>query len=393
VAADAPDRVELVVGAPAAGGACVARHEGRVVFVRHTLPGERVMAHVTGVGGGGRFWFADAVEVLSPATGRVSAPCPFSGPGGCGGCDYQHVDLAVQRRWKADIVAEQLRRLGGVEVAVDAAAVPGDDYGLGWRTRVRYAVDSKGGTGFRAHRSRRVVAVDRCRIATAAVQHAEADGVPVTAGRWDGCDEVVVVQHADGVLVQPQPGPPSPEVSEEAVGRRWLVAGDGFWQVHPGAAAALADLVVAHCTDSRAVWDLYSGVGLFAGALGAADDSRRIAAVEGDRRAAALARANLADLRGVRVWRSDVRRWLARPPGGRPDTVVLDPPRKGAGAEVMRLLDDSGAERMVYIACDPASLGRDTGPALRSGWRLEAVQALDIFPMTHHVETVALFRR
>jgi tRNA/tmRNA/rRNA uracil-C5-methylase (TrmA/RlmC/RlmD family) len=132
---------------------------------------------------------------------------------------------------------------------------------------------------------------------------------------------------------------------------------------------------------------------LFAGALGAADDSRRIAAVEGDRRAAALARANLADLRGVRVWRSDVRRWLARPPGGRPDTVVLDPPRKGAGAEVMRLLDDSGAERMVYIACDPASLGRDTGPALRSGWRLEAVQALDIFPMTHHVETVALFRR
>jgi len=238
-----------------------------------------------------------------------------------------------------------------------------------------------------------VVAVDRCRIATAAVQRAEADATPVTAGRWSGSSEVVVVDHADGVLVLPQPGPPAPDVAEEAIGRRWQVAGDGFWQVHPGAAQALADVVVAHCRESRTLWDLYAGVGLFAGALAAADDSRRIAAVEGDRRAAALARANLADLRSVRVWRSDVRRWLARPPGRPPDTVVLDPPRRGAGAEVMGLLDASGARQMVYVACDPASLGRDTGLALRSGWRLAAVQALDMFPMTHHVETVALFQR
>lgn len=393
-ATDPPDSpVELEIGAVANGGSCVARHDGRVVFVRHTLPGEVVLATVTGVGGGGRYWLADATTVLRTSPHRVQPPCPFSGPGGCGGCDYQHVALDEQRRWKAGVVAEQLLRLGGIDTDVPLDPVPGDAAGLQWRTRVRYAVAPDGRTGFRMHRSATVVPVEGCRIAAAAVQDAEVAGDRVSEHDWAGCDEVVVVSSADGVGVWQRPGPKPPEVRERAAGRDWSVAGDGFWQVHPGAADALADQVVQHCAGMAPVWDLYCGVGLFAGALAAAEPGRRIAAVEGDRRAVALARRNLAGLPGVRVHRRDVRAWTADPVGPTPEAVVLDPPRSGAGAQVVDRLTGSAASRLVYIACDPAALGRDAGRLREAGWRLNGVRALDIFPMTHHVEAVAVFDR
>ncbi len=370
----------------------MARHDGRVVFVRHTLPGERVVAQVTGVGGGGRYWFADAVAVLEAAEGRVAPPCPFSGAGGCGGCDYQHVEVPLQRRWKSDIVAEQLRRLGGTEAAVPVESVPGDAGGLSWRTRIRYGVDPHGRLGLRAHRSSTVVPLDRCRIADERIQAATMSGQPLTERRWEGTDEVVVVAGADEVVISPRPGPEPGDVLERAAGRRWRVAADGFWQVHPGAADALVGLVLQHCRGDS-VWDLYSGVGLLAGAMAAAREGRTVAAVEGDRRAAGLARRNLADLPGVAVHHRDVRRWVADPPGPQPDTVVLDPPRRGAGGRVLSHITATSAGRIVYIACDPASLGRDTGLLSGAGWRLVSVVGLDMFPMTHHTETVAAFER
>lgn len=384
--------VELEVTAVANGGACVARHDGRVVFVRHSLPGERVLAQITSSGGGGRFWFADAVDILEPAAERVTPPCQFAGPGGCGGCDYQHVSISEQRQWKSQIVAEQLQRLGGVEVAVPINSLPGSQDGLGWRTRVRYAVNQAGRAGLRQYRSDTVVQLDRCLIAVPSIQAARSDGEAVLDRDWPGSKEVTVVAASDGVRVLPQPGPRPPEVMEQAVGRSWAVAGDGFWQVHPAAAEALCEQVLAACEDAEVLWDLYCGVGLFAGAL-ADERERRITAVEGDRRAATLARRNLADLSKVRVVRRDVREWVAAPKGPQPDTVVLDPPRKGAGAAVLQPLQDSSAQRLVYIACEPAALGRDTKLLVEHGWELSDVVALDLFPMTHHVETVAVFDR
>jgi tRNA/tmRNA/rRNA uracil-C5-methylase (TrmA/RlmC/RlmD family) len=197
--------VEVDVGAVAHGGHCVARHEGRVVFVRHALPGERVRVRFTECRDGDRFWRADTVEVLEASPDRVEPPCPFAGPGRCGGCDWQHATPAAQRRLKADVVAEQMRRLAGLDVPVEVEAVdgPGVDVeaGLGWRTRVQFSVDD-GRLGFRRHRSHDVQPVTDCLIASPGVRELDLPGQ-----RWPGTAAVEVVAPAPGrerlVLVTP----------------------------------------------------------------------------------------------------------------------------------------------------------------------------------------------
>ena len=135
--------LELEVGAIAAGGGCVGRApDGRVVFVRHSLPGERVVARVTAATT--RYLRADAVEILTPSPDRVPPPCPHAGPGRCGGCDFQHVEPGAQRRLKAFRVTEQLARVAGIDRSVEVEPVEGDVGGLHWRSRVRVAVDGNG---------------------------------------------------------------------------------------------------------------------------------------------------------------------------------------------------------------------------------------------------------
>ncbi|HEV2361308.1 MAG TPA: TRAM domain-containing protein, partial [Acidimicrobiales bacterium] len=180
---EAPRILELTVGAIAAGGGCVGRaDDGRVVFVRHSLPGERVRAVVTGEAKS--YLRADALTVLDPSPDRVTPPCPHAGPGRCGGCDWQHVSSAAQRRLKADLISEQLRRIAGVSVVPEVEAV---DSGQGerWRTRVRFGVDESGRPGLRKHRSHEIELVDECLIATAEVEAAGVAGLD-----WPGCEEI-----------------------------------------------------------------------------------------------------------------------------------------------------------------------------------------------------------
>jgi tRNA/tmRNA/rRNA uracil-C5-methylase (TrmA/RlmC/RlmD family) len=406
-------RLRLEVGPVAHGGHCVARHGGQVVFVRHALPGEVVEAVVTGAGPKGRYLRADAVEVVEASPDRVAAPCAHAGPGLCGGCDFQHVRPAAQRELKAAVLREQLERLGGLSEidgvpladSVDVVAVDGDHDGLGWRTRVRYAVGADGRAGFHGHRSHEVHAIDSCPLTTA-----EVDAIGATGQSWEGTDSLEVVASSGGdrtVVVEPSRlGRRLPRevnvpglrgrgwVREVAAGREWRVAADGFWQVHPGAADALVQAVRTALAPrpGEHLLDLYSGVGLFAGAL-AADlgEHGRIDAVEASVRACADARRNLHDLPQVSIHAAPVERWLrsdAAPDEA--DLVVLDPPRSGAGAEVVEAVLNRAPRAVAYVACDPAALGRDLGHALRAGWRVGSVQGLDLFPMTHHLEAVAL---
>jgi len=196
--------IELEIGAVAHGGHFVARYEGRVVFVRHALPGERVRALVTEGAEGARFLRADAVEVITPSPDRVKAPCAHARPGGCGGCDFQHASLPAQRALKAAVVAEQLRRLGGVEVEVAVEAVPGEVDGLAWRTRVRFAVDAEGHPGLRRHRSHDVVRLDGCPIAHPLVLE-----TGVLGREWPGVSELqVAVSTSSGEQVALADGEP-----------------------------------------------------------------------------------------------------------------------------------------------------------------------------------------
>ncbi|HYH71722.1 MAG TPA: TRAM domain-containing protein [Nocardioides sp.] len=420
------DEVEVDVTAIAHGGHCIARHDGQVLFVRHTIPGERVLARVTETGAGERFVRADAVAVLGASPDRVTPPCPWAGPGLCGGCDLQHVALHRQRALKADVVREQMARLAHLEVEVEVEPVPGDDSGLDWRTRVEFAVDAEGRAGLRRHRSHDVVPIDHCRIAAPGI-----DLLRVTEGEWLGVEAVDAVAPSVGEpLAVVLPGQVVPVVQERvdatwtgSDGERQLLLGEfsvsarGFWQVHPGAARTFVEAVMAaaQARPGERALDLYAGVGLFASALAhAVGPQGQVLAVESDPQAADHARENLADRPNVAVLTTRVddalgvarpsRRGTAKQRGSRPrkpsrsalmptaaDVVVLDPPRTGAGRGVCAEIAAMRPRVVVYVACDPAALARDTAYLAELGYRLDGLRAFDAFPMTHHVECVARF--
>lgn len=349
----------------------MARHDGRVIFVRHALPGESVTVRVTDTSHK-RYWRADVVEVHRASTHRVSAPCAIAGK--CGGCDFQHVSWAEQRELKATVLAEQLSRLGGVEWSGEVAAVPGGN--LGWRTRMRYRTDATGRLGMRAHRSHQVVPLPEqgCLIAQ---RQLDRTGWPADVEVGVAADVVVV----DRRRIE------GPEViTESAAGRTWQVAADGFWQVHPAAADTLvtAVLEVLQPQPGERALDLYCGVGLFAGAL--AEHQVAVQGVDSHRGTIALARANVPTGKFLagRVEHMLERLWR------RADIVVLDPPRAGAGRRVVQAVASRQPRAIAYVACDPAALARDVKYFAALGYSLAQVRGFDLFPMTHHLEAVAL---
>ncbi|MET8161217.1 class I SAM-dependent RNA methyltransferase [Sphaerisporangium sp. NPDC005289] len=407
--------IELNVERVANGGWCVARHEGRVVFVRHALPGERVLAEVTEETT--RFLRADAVEILQASPDRVTPPCPFAGPGRCGGCDWQHATLEAQRRLKGEVVAEQLQRLAGIDMKVDVEEVPGAVRGLGWRTRVQFAVTPDGVPGLRRHRSHEIEPVDACLIA-----HKEVERVGVERADWRGAAAVEAIATSTGeraVVVTPKTHRTVavPELgadayvlvdegrgqaravrgrtalTERAGGRDFRVTGSGFWQVHPGVPGVLLEAVLEYAAVRPGDWalDLYCGVGLFAAALAeAAGPEGAVLGIESDARAVQDARHNLRDLPQARVERGRVEDTLDRLGVERADVVVVDPPRTGLGRDVVGRVAGLDAGRIVYVSCDPATLARDLSWFADHGYPAVDLRAFDAFPMTHHVETVVL---
>lgn len=397
--ADVGTVVELHVGPPAHGGHCVARAAGRVVFVRHALPGEVVRARLTEVGSARRFWRADAVEILEPSPDRVPSVWPAAGPGGVGGGELAHVALPAQRRWKAQVVAEVLGRIGRIQREVVVEEAPGDDArnGLGWRTRVVLTADARGRAGMHRYRSREVVRLASMPLASPAIA-----ALDLVDRRWPPGSRIEAVAPSTGgrvlVLVDGEPlRGDRRSVRERVVTAagtfEYKVVGSGFWQVHDQAPALLVDEVLraGAVGDGSHVLDLYAGAGLFTVPLAAVVGPQgRVDAVEGDERGVRAARRNVHDLRQVHVHHGDVADLLGTLPVREEEVVVLDPPRAGAGAEVTAAVLARRPARVVYVACDPAALARDLHVASPHGYRLTALRAIDLFPHTHHVECIAV---
>ncbi|MEW1552098.1 class I SAM-dependent RNA methyltransferase [Streptomyces tsukubensis] len=423
------EEYEVEVGPVAHGGHCIARTDaGRVLFVRHTLPGEKVIAKITEGDETSRFLRADAVRILAPAKDRVEAPCPFSGPGRCGGCDWQHVKPGAQRRFKGEVIAEQLQRLAGLtpeEAGWDGTVMPaeGDKLPAGqvpaWRTRVQYAIDTEGRAGLRRHRSHEVERIDHCMIAAPGV-----DELGVEKREWPGMASVEAIaatgSHDRQVVLTPRPGARLPLVEldrpvsvlrvdehdsgvhrvhgrafvrERADGRTYRVGNGGFWQVHPQAADTLVKAVMQGLMPRKGetALDLYCGVGLFAGAIAErVGEQGAVLGIESSKRAVEDARHNLDDLPRVRIEHGRVDRILPRTGITETDLIVLDPPRAGAGKQTVRHLAALAARRIAYVACDPAALARDLAYFSEEGYRVRTLRAFDLFPMTHHVECVAI---
>jgi len=405
------ESITIEVGNPVAGGQCIARFDGRVVFVRDALPDEHVVATVTGYGKGGAFLRADVSEVLVASPDRVTPPCPIASE--CGGCDWQHASLAAQRELKATVIVDALTRTGGItEIGSRSAAkaitvetVTGEtvtdqvattatvDDGLHWRTRMRYAIDSSGQVGLRAARSHRIIPASDCPLAVPALSAAipvqidnPSDQRPpralIAAHSNTGQTEQTLNEHDHSLL------------TERVHHREFQVELTGFWQVHPGAPTLLVDRVIELAAPDLGdhVLDLYSGVGLFAAFLGeAVGITGRVDAVEGDKAAIKLARTNTRDVVSVNHHCSSVDSWIAR--RGQPaNVVVLDPPRAGAGAKVVADIVRLAPRTVVYVACDPVALARDAKTFATLGYDLVELRAFDLFPMTKHVESIALFR-
>lgn len=397
------DRVEgavrLQLGAPAHGGHVVARHEGRVVFVRHGLPGEVVRARFSDSGEESRFWRADVVEVIEASPDRVPSRWPEAGPGGVGGGELAHVALGAQRAWKEAVITDTLRRIGHIDADVDVLAAPGDDDrdGLATRTRVELTVTDDGIAGMHAHRSHRVRPLTQMPLAVP-----ELAELGVFERRWRGGSRLDLIAPSDGlplILLDGEPVRGGRKLVREIVRSggqeyRYRVSASGFWQVHREAPAILIETVLraSGLQDGQRVWDLYSGAGLLTSPLArAVGESGSVLAVEQDATAVRDARRNAHDLPQVGLHQGKVDAALTELAAGpRPDVVVLDPPRAGAGKAVMGPLLAAGPGRVVYVACDPASLARDLRLAVDSGYRLVSLTGRDLFPHTHHVECVAV---
>jgi tRNA/tmRNA/rRNA uracil-C5-methylase (TrmA/RlmC/RlmD family) len=387
----------LTVGAPANGGSCVARHDGRVVFVRYALPGETVRVRVTA--DRDAYWHAEAVEVIEPSDDRRASLCPIAGVEGAGCCDLAFVEPEAARALKADVVSNQLARLGNYQWndAVQPVSAAGP---TGWRTRIRLDVGADGRAGFHRYHSDELVVDLNCGQLPAEM----IDGLTDVA--WPPGAHLHVVIDDDGqrhVARTVRHGRRnSTDVVEgnyqgvQRAGRHsWQVPVTAFWQAHRDAARAYSELVGdwARPDPGMTAWDLYGGAGVFAAVLGdAVGESGQVVSVDSSRAATRSARDTLADLPQVNVITDSVRRALTAQRGGA-DVAVLDPPRGGAGREVIDLLAAAEVPRLVHIGCEAASFARDIGLYQRHGYAVDKISVFDSFPLTHHIECVALLTR
>ena len=384
----------LTTGPAANGGSCVARHDGRVIFVRYALPGETVRVRV--VSERGSYWHADVVEVLEASADRVEPLCPIAGVDGSGCCDLAFAAPEAARRIKGAVVANQLERLGGY--AWDGVAEEVGTIGAtGWRIRVRLDVSATGRAGFHRYHSAELADGLNC----AQLPEGMLDGLD--ASRWPPGAQLHVALDDDGRRHVVVSGPGRKGMTQVVEGdyeavqrigdRVWRVPVTAFWQAHRDAPRSYSELVAkaADLQPGMTAWDLYGGSGVFAAVLArAVGETGRVLTVDTSRAAARSARAALADMPWVSVMTDSVRRALAGEKG-RADVAVLDPPRSGCGREIIELI--AGVPRVIHIGCEAASFARDVGEYLRHGYSVEELRVFDSFPLTHHVECVAVLTR
>ena len=375
-------RVAVTIEKVAHGGHFIARHEGAVIFVRHAIPGEECTIEISSVGSS--FNRGDVISVEKPSVDRVTPPCSYAHRLGCGGCDFQHIEISAQRKLKSDVIREQFARIAKMEVDVEVEEV---GPALGWRTRASASVTKSGKLGFISARSHNVIAIENCPITAPGI------GFSTHAKKqWQAGEKIDLATSSTG---ESYVTGESKEVMHEKVGDNVLeVSNDSFWQSHINAPKVLTEIVseYANVQSGEHVLDLYGGVGLFTSALiGAVGPKGRIDLVEGSKSATADAKRNFAAHSNVNIVTASVERAITRIDGG--DVVILDPPREGAGKEVISELARIAPRAIVYVACDPAALARDTTYLHEVGYSLKKMRAFDLFPMTHHIETVALYEQ
>ena len=386
--------IEVQIEKVAHGGIFVARHEGRVLFVSHVLPGETAKVRVY-EDKGGSFARAEPVEILVASPDRVKHF--WKNAELAGGAEFGHIKLSRQRELKADVLSEALQRFAGLDMRVEVMAAPGDDEnnGLGYRTRVQLHVDEAGDAGPYKERTHEVVRVKTLPLAVPDLQE-----LGLHLKNWQDVKKIEMAASSTGQVQYTVDKKLKGEEKflERAGGRTFRLSAGAFWQVHREAANLLAGEVVAMAkaagfTKDAQNYDLYGGVGLFSGALAFAFGlDIKITTVEASKAAAEDARRNLIDIKSAKSVAMPTERFLdelashgkLQPKA----TIVIDPPRAGAGKHVIERLITLSPDHLIYVACDPIALARDLKPLLEGGYKIASIKAFDLFPHTHHFETL-----
>lgn len=396
------DQFTLTIDSAAHGGEGVARHEGAVIFVPGALPGDTVRATLVEVKK--RFARARIDDIVEPSPGRVAYRCPAAAAGaGC--CDFSTASPELELEIKAKTVAEQLQRIGKLENLPEIEVIDLKPT-VGWRTRFRLGVDSQGRAGMRATLSNDIVTGAVCAQAAAGVL----DDVVAADARFTPGAELVVAVGSNGqrTVVESKKAArgrnvtrqtrkiSGPATVEQQVGDTTFHLDPlGFWQAHVAAPAAYTDTVTEWLSSAQLpadahVWDLYGGVGLFVPAIRTALSNATISSVELGAGAAKAGRAAVQDAK-VEFVTGDVAKVVDKLPAAA--AIVLDPPRKGAGAAVIHKLAESTPQAVVHVGCDPATMARDLAVWVEHRYSLRALRMFNAFPGTHHSETFAFLTR
>ena len=388
------DLLQVTIEKVAHGGHFIARHDGAVIFVRHAIPGEKCTIQITSTGSS--FNRADVISVEAQSEFRVQAPCSFAHRNGCGGCDFQHISVDHQRRLKSDVIAEQFSRIAKMELRVDVEEVGESTH---WRTRAIATTDRNGKLGFYKSRSHSIAPVTDCIICVEGMNFSE-----IASRDLKGDVRVEISASNTGersIALAPTRGEEKARLTEgpavlheNVLGKSIEVSQESFWQSHKKAPEILTQAILdfAQLKTGEHVLDLYGGVGLFTAAIvEAVGPTGHVDLIEGSKVATADATRNFASLSNITIATGDVAKLLPRITAA--DVVVLDPPRDGAGKETIAHIARLAPRAIVYVACDPAALARDTAYLADHSYSLVKVRAFDLFPMTHHIECVALYAR
>lgn len=418
-----PTLIELKPLAPAHGGTCIAHtKEGKPVFVAHTAAGETVRAVIHTQRS--KVAYADAVEVLDPHPARRAHIWPQAGPGGVGGAELGHLEESFQRQWKEQVIYDQLRRVGGKELyqhvqaqlgtggaRVRAASGDEGEVALHRRLRIECEVSARGRLAMRPAHGRELIDIEDMPLADESLLQLQVWGDTPWSKKWKPGQRVRLLAPQKGqariVVGKKVYDPDGKEVAPfvtwqvQHAGQQvgLTVHAQGFWQSHRSAANDLVETVMrlSRLQPGDSVLELYAGAGLLSFFMAEQiGPTGRLLTVEGAAQAVADARSNLASLgTGVRIWRGNVDactvKRAGRQFGGSPTAVVLDPPRAGAGREVIAAIAELKAQRVVLVSCDPAAGARDCAALLESGYALGGIEAIDLFPQTHHVEIVSVW--
>ena len=379
------DIVTLDIGVIAHGGHFIARYNNQVIFVRHAITGEIAKVKITSVIS--KLAFGDAIEILKPSKDRVTPPCKYSKPGGCGGCDFQHISLEIQQSLKKIIIQDQFKRIAKIDINPNFISVE-PFTGLHWRSRLDLAISNNGKTGLYSHKSNKVIEIDECLIAVEKINKSE-----VFNKYWDSPDRLSLSVSSENELNVNRLGKTilgSNELKEVVEDNTYIISPKSFWQSHKNAPRLLLQQVIKYANIKLGdrVCDLYGGAGLFTASVAKLiGETGEAHIIEKNNDCIKDAKKMFQSKKNIIIHHGKVEQKLGKIKNI--DIIVLDPPRSGAGKQVITQIIDKKPRSIVYVSCDPASLARDTKILLENNYTLNNLIGLDLFPMTHHIECVA----